>query len=78
VKDQLTSWGISAGSGLTAALAGAPWWAGLLAIFAMRVLLLASRRMDYREVYRLARLANSGTVKGYGGIEWTASYLFRS
>jgi hypothetical protein len=39
----------------------------------MRLLVLASQRMDYREVYRLARLANSGSVKGHGGIEWTAA-----
>jgi hypothetical protein len=52
---------------------GAPWWVALLAMFATRVLLLASRHMDYREVYRLATLANTGSVKGAEGIEWKAS-----
>jgi hypothetical protein len=32
VKEQLTGWAVGVGSGVGAALAGAPWWAVLLAV----------------------------------------------
>jgi hypothetical protein len=32
VKEHLTGWAVSAGSGLGTAIAGAPWWAVLLAV----------------------------------------------
>jgi hypothetical protein len=35
VKEQLTGWAVSVGSGLGTALAGAPWWAVLLAVGAV-------------------------------------------
>jgi hypothetical protein len=41
-------------------------------MFGMRLLLLASQLMSYREVHRLAILPNTGCVKGRDGIEWTA------
>jgi hypothetical protein len=73
VKDTLISGFVGTASGVPAYLAGAPWWVMLLAMFVTGLLLLASRLIDYREVYRLARLANSGSVKGREGIEWKAS-----
>jgi hypothetical protein len=73
VKDTLISGLVGTASGVPAYLAGAPWWVVLVAMFVMRLLLLASQLMSYREVYRLASLANSGSVKGHEGIEWRAS-----
>jgi hypothetical protein len=73
VKDTLISRFVGTASSVPAFIAGAPWWVILLAMFATRLLLLASQRMDYREVHRLARLRNSGTVRGREGIEWKAS-----
>lgn len=73
MKDTLISGFVGTASGIPAYMAGAPWWVLLLAVFGMRLLLLASQRMNYREVYRLATLANSGSVKGNEGIEWKAS-----
>jgi hypothetical protein len=35
VKEQLTGWAVSVGSGLGTALGGAPWWAVLLAVGAV-------------------------------------------
>jgi cell division protein FtsW (lipid II flippase) len=32
VKEQVTGWAVSVGSGLGAALAGAPWWAVVLVV----------------------------------------------
>jgi hypothetical protein len=77
LKHILTSGFVGSASGLTSALVGAPLWAVLLVLvgvpLAVSLALLAYVHMNYREVYRLARLANSGSVKGHGGIEWTAS-----
>jgi cell division protein FtsW (lipid II flippase) len=35
VREHLTGWAVSVGSGLGAAMAGAPWWAVLLAVGAV-------------------------------------------
>lgn len=72
MKDTLISGLVGAASEVPAHIAGAPWWAGLVVMFGMRLLLLASQLMSYREVHRLAILPNSGCVKGRDGIEWTA------
>ena len=73
MRDTLISGLVGAASEASAHLAGAPWWVGLAAMFGMRLLLLASQLMSYREVHRLARLPNAGCVKGHDGIEWEAS-----
>ena len=73
MKDTLISGLVGTASGIPAHLAGAPWWVGLLAMFGMRLLLLGSQLMSYREVHRLASLPNAGSVKGHEGIEWKAS-----
>jgi hypothetical protein len=73
VKDTLISGFVGTASSVPTYFAGAPWWVPLLAMFLTGLLLLASRLIDYREVHRLARLANSGSVKGREGIEWKAS-----
>jgi hypothetical protein len=48
VKEQVTGWAVSVGSGLGAALAGAPWWAVVLVV----VVVLGS---TYGMVYALSR-----------------------
>lgn len=73
MKDTLISGVVGTASGVPPILVGAPWWVVILAMFGMRLLLLASQRMNYREVHRLASLDGSGSVKGHGGIEWTSS-----
>jgi hypothetical protein len=48
VKEQATGWAVSVGSGLGAALAGAPWWAVVLVV----AVVLGS---TYGTVYALSR-----------------------
>lgn len=73
MKDRLAGFAVSAGSGLTTAVVGAPWWAVVLVVLAVSSVFLVSLHMSYQHVYRLASLAHTGSVKGAGGIEWKAS-----
>ncbi len=73
MNDRVMSLLASATSGVSTVLAGAPWPAVVLVALAVPLLFLASLRMTYRAMYRLASLTHTGTFKGAWGVEWKAS-----